>query len=59
MHPKMIRQWKWALLEGASVMFELGAIKKPVIDEDQVQGLYTKIEDRAIGTPVAREIMAR
>ena len=36
-HPTMIHQWKRALLEGASGVFERGSRKAPVIDEDQVR----------------------
>jgi transposase len=37
-HPTMIHQWKRALLEGASGVFERGGRRKPEIDEDQVNG---------------------
>ncbi|MFD1752297.1 transposase [Salipiger marinus] len=33
-HPTMIHQWKRALLEGASGVFERGGRKKPEIDEE-------------------------
>ncbi len=33
----MIHQWKRALLEGASGVFERGGRKKPEIDEEQVK----------------------
>ncbi len=33
-HPTMIHQWKRALLEGASDVFERGGKRKPEIDED-------------------------
>ncbi|WP_330448725.1 hypothetical protein FLP41_16990 [Paracoccus marcusii] len=36
-HPTMIDQWKRALLDGASGVFERGGRKAPVIDEDQVR----------------------
>src|SRR6056297_1515409 len=36
-HPTMIHQWKRALLEGASGVFERGGRKKPEIDEEQVK----------------------
>ncbi len=35
----MIHQWKRALLEGASGVFERGSRKAPAIDEDQVKEL--------------------
>ena len=58
-HPTMIHQWKRALLEGASGVFERGSSKKAAIDEEQVKELHAKIGDRAIGTPLVRETMAR
>ena len=58
-HPTMIHQWKRALLEGASGVFERGGRKRPEIDEEQVKELHAKIGDRAIGTPLVRETMAR
>ena len=39
----MIDQWKRALLDGASGVFERGGRKVPVIDEDQVRDLHAKI----------------
>ncbi len=36
-HPTMIHQWKRALLEGASGVFERGGRKKPEIDDEQVK----------------------
>lgn len=36
-HPTMIDQWKHALLEGASGVFERGGRNKPEIDEEQVK----------------------
>jgi len=42
-HPTMIHQWKRALLEGASGVFELSARKAPEIDEAQVKELHAKI----------------
>lgn len=42
-HPTMIHQWKRALLEGASGVFEHGGSKKPEIDEEQVKELHAKI----------------
>ena len=36
-HPTMIHQWKRALLEGASGVFERGSRKAPEVDEDQVK----------------------
>ncbi len=34
-HPTMIHQWKRALLEGASGVFERGGQKAPEVDEDR------------------------
>ncbi len=39
----MIHQWKRALLEGASGVFERGGRKNPEINEEQVKELHTKI----------------
>ena len=36
----MIHQWKWALLEGASGVFERGGRKTPEVDEEQVKDLH-------------------
>ena len=47
-HPTMIHQWKRALLEGASGVFERGARKAPEIDEGQVKELHAKIGELAI-----------
>ena len=47
-HPTMIHQWKRALLEGASGVFERGARKAPEIDEAQVKELHAKIGELAI-----------
>ena len=47
-HPTMIHQWKRALLEGASGVFERGGRKKPEIDEEQVKELNAKIGELAV-----------
>lgn len=47
-HPTMIHQWKRALLEGASDVFERGSRKKSEIDEDQVKELHAKIGELAV-----------
>ena len=47
-HPTMIHQWKRALLDGASGMFERGSRKKPEIDEEQVKELHAKIGELAV-----------
>lgn len=47
-HPTMIHQWKRALLEGASGVFERGGRKKPEIDDEQVKDLHAKIRELAV-----------
>ncbi|MEB8388523.1 IS3 family transposase [Rhodobacteraceae bacterium KMM 6894] len=47
-HPTMIHQWKRALLEGASGVFERGSRKAPEIDEGQVKDLHAKIGELAV-----------
>ena len=47
-HPTMIHQWKRALLEGASGVFERGGRRKPEIDEEQVKELHAKIGELAV-----------
>jgi Transposase. len=47
-HPTMIHQWKRALLEDASGVFERGHRKKPEIDAAQVKELHTKIGELAV-----------
>ncbi|GAB5445493.1 MAG: hypothetical protein Gyms2KO_03660 [Gymnodinialimonas sp.] len=47
-HPTMIHQWKRALLDGASGVFERGSRKKPAIDEEQVKELHAKIGELAV-----------
>ena len=47
-HPTMIHQWKRALLEGASGVFERGGRKKSEIDEEQVKELHAKIGELAV-----------
>jgi transposase len=42
-HPTMINQWKRALLDGASGVFERGGRKTPVIGEDQVTQVHQLI----------------
>lgn len=48
LHPTMIHQWKRALLEGASAVFERGSSKKAAIDEEQVKELHAKIGELAV-----------
>ncbi len=47
-HPTMIHQWKRALLDGASGVFERGSRKRPEIDEDQIHDLHAKIGELAV-----------
>ena len=47
-HPTMIHQWKRALFEGASGVFERGGRRKPEIDEEQVKELHAKIGELAV-----------
>lgn len=47
-YPTMIHQWKRALLEGASDVFERGGKRKPEIDEDHVKDLHAKIGELAV-----------
>ncbi|OQM73820.1 transposase [Pseudaminobacter manganicus] len=47
-HPTMVHQWKRALLEGASGVFERNGRKKPEIDEEQVKELHAKIGELAV-----------
>ncbi len=47
-HPTMIDQWKRALTEGASCVFERGGGRAPTMDEDQVEELHAKIGEMAV-----------
>lgn len=47
-HPTLIHQWKKALLEGASGVFERGAAKAPEVDPDTVKELHAKIGELAV-----------
>jgi transposase-like protein len=47
-NPTMIHQWKKALLEGATDIFETGAKKKAEIDEGAVRNLHAKIGELAV-----------
>jgi transposase len=38
-HPTMIHQWKRALLEGASGVFERGSRRPPEVNEEQITDL--------------------
>ncbi len=54
-HTTTIHQWKRALLEGASGVFERGSRKASEIDEEQVKDLHAKIGELA----VANDFLAR
>ena len=48
-HPTMIHQWKRALLDGASDVFERGGrTKTPEISEETVKELHAKIGELAV-----------
>ena len=47
-HPTLIHQWKRALLEGASGVFERGSRRQPEADEAQVKELHAKIGELAV-----------
>jgi transposase len=47
-HPTMINQWKRALMDGASGVFERGSCKALVINEDQVRDLHAKSGELAV-----------
>jgi transposase len=48
-HPTMIHQWKKALLEGASDIFERsGRTQAAEIDEETVRSLHAKIGELAV-----------
>ena len=48
-HPTLIHQWKKALLEGASGVFEKGAASKaPEVDAETVRNLHAKIGELAV-----------
>jgi transposase len=58
-HPTMIHQWKRALLEGASGVFERGSRKAPEVDDEQVKDLHAKIGvERQPPCPRATTILA-
>ena len=47
-HPTMINQWKKALIEGASEVFERGRRKEPAVDDATVKELHAKIGELAV-----------
>ena len=61
-HPTMIHQWKKALLEGASEIFERGGKKKAEVDEETVRsllegaaGIFERGSKAAMAAEVAEE----
>ena len=54
-HPTMIHQWKKALLEGASDIFERGGKKKAEVDEETVRSLHAKIGELAVANDLSEE----
>ena len=47
-HPTMIHQWKKALLDRASDIFDRGGKKKAEVDEETVRLLHAKIGELAV-----------
>jgi len=48
-HPTMIHQWKKALLEGASGVFERGGlVKEPTLDKEALKDLHAKIGELTV-----------
>jgi transposase len=47
-HPTMIHQWKRALLDGASDVFERGGKRSSEIDEERIKELHAKIGELAV-----------
>jgi transposase len=48
-HPTMIHQWKRALLEGASGVFDRGSkSREPAVDEAMMKELHAKIGELAV-----------
>jgi transposase len=54
-HPTMIHQWKRALLEGASGVFERGGRKRTEIDEEQLKELHAKTGELAVASPLTSQ----
>ncbi len=51
-HPTMIHQWRRALLEGASGVFDRGGRKRPESDEEPVKGVTPRsIGELAVANP--------
>lgn len=47
-HPTLIHQWKHALLEGASGVFERGGKRAPEIGAEQIKDLHAKIGELTV-----------
>lgn len=55
-HPTMIHQWKKALLEGASDIFErCGRKQAAEVDEETVRSLHAKIGELAVASDFSSE----
>jgi transposase len=55
-HPTMIHQWKKALLEGASELFDRGSsAKEPAVDEARVRALHAKIGELTVANDFLSE----
>ena len=54
-HPTMIHQWKKALLDGASDIFDRGGKKKAEVDEETVRLLHAKIGELAVANDFCHE----
>ena len=55
-HPTMIHQWKRALLEGASELFERGGVKKePAVDDGTIKALHAKIGELTVANDFLSE----
>jgi len=57
-HPTMSHQWKKALLEGASDIFERGGKKKAEVDGETVRSLHTKIGELAVANDFVTKAQA-
>ena len=56
--PTIIHQWKRALLDGASGVFDPGGTCTPEVDAEQIKDLHTKIGELAIANALlSRKLM--
>jgi len=56
---QLIHQWKRALLEGASGVFERDGRKVPEVNEEQVKDLHAKIGELAVANVFCHESSSR